>query len=88
MSKPELPTASSEGAELAYLLADLPTLIRNNLQNHSITTLPQLLALTRKDLLLVPHFGVGSLDVLEQALARRGLQLAHATIVARPAGRV
>lgn len=45
-----------------------------------ITTMAELLALRRRDLMRQPNFGPRMLVLLEQALARRGLHLADASL--------
>ena len=48
-------------------------------ESKPITTMSQLLALTKVDLIRQPNFGLRSLATLEEALAERGLYLADAS---------
>ena len=67
-------------AELADLAATKwPGAYRCRIYNFltNFTTMAELLAMTREEVLREPAFGVGSLWRLEEALADRGLHLAH-----------
>jgi DNA-directed RNA polymerase subunit alpha len=69
------PSIADNISKLTIDELDLPTRIYNSLRNGGIETLGQLLATTKKDLVLMRNMGNKSITVVEEKLKKKGVSL-------------